>query len=106
MTDENWTRVAGIGDVPDGEAIPLEVMGLDLALYHVDGAWFCTSNVCTHAYALLTDGWLDGHLIECPLHNGQFDVRTGKGMGAPITEDLQAFAVRIEGDDVLVALPA
>ncbi len=67
--------------------------------------WFCTDNVCTHAFALLTEGWLEGHLIECPLHNGQFDVRTGKGMGAPITEDLRTYAVKIEGNDVLVALP-
>ena len=105
MDAVNWTRVAGTEDLPDGEALPIEVMGLKLALYHVGGEWFCTDNVCTHAFALLTEGWLEGHLIECPLHNGQFDVRTGKGMGAPITEDLQTFAVRIEGSDVLVALP-
>ena len=54
-------------------------MGLNLALYHVGDAWFCTDNICTHAFALLTDGWLEGHVIECPLHGGQFDIRTGKG---------------------------
>ena len=100
----NSTRIAGVDDVRDGEALPVEVMGLNLALYHVDGEWFCTDNVCTHAFALLTDGWLEGHLIECPLHNGQFDVRTGKGMSAPITEDLRTFPVQIEGSDVLVLL--
>ncbi len=105
MTDMNWTRVAGVEDVADGEALPVEVMGLQLALYHVGDDWFCTDNVCTHAFALLTDGWLEEHVIECPLHGGRFDVRSGRGMSAPITEDLQTFVVKIEGNDVLVALP-
>ena len=80
-------------------------MGLQLALYRVDGEWFCTDNVCSHAYALLSDGWLEGHLIECPLHNGQFDIRTGKGQGSPITADIRAYPTRVDGQDVLVALP-
>ena len=104
--NEDWHRVAAVGDLADGESMPVELMGLQLALYNVAGEWFCTDNVCSHAYALLSDGWLEGHLIECPLHNGQFDVRTGKGQGAPITTDIRAFPTRVEGDDVLVTLPA
>jgi 3-phenylpropionate/trans-cinnamate dioxygenase ferredoxin subunit len=102
--DGQWTRIAGVGDVADGEVAPIEFMGLSLALYHIDGAFFCTDNVCSHAFALLSDGWLEGHLIECPLHNGQFDVRTGKGMGPPITADSRAYPIRVEGDDILVSI--
>ncbi len=101
----DWIRVASISDAADGEAIGVEIMGLNLALYHVGGEWFCTDNVCTHAFALLVDGWLEGHVIECPLHAGQFDIRTGKGLGEPIETDLQTFAVRVEGDAVMIALP-
>ena len=75
-----------------------------LALYRVDGEFFCTDNVCTHAYALLTDGWLEGHVIECPLHAGQFDIRTGKGLCPPITTDLRTLLVRIDGEDLFVEL--
>ena len=104
--DENWVRVAAVGDVAEGSAIPVEVAGFSLAVYHLDsGEYFCTDNVCTHAFALLTDGWLEGNVIECPLHAGQFDVRTGKGLCEPIEEDLKTFPVRVEGDDILVALP-
>ena len=99
-----WVRIASIADVGDGEAHAVEAEGQHLALYHVGEDWFCTDNVCTHAFALLTDGWFEGHLIECPLHAGQFDVRTGKGCGSPIEKDLKTFPVRIEGDDVMVAL--
>lgn len=101
----NWTRVAAVKDVPEGTALPVEINGLQLAVYHVEGGGYhCTDNVCTHAFALLTDGWLEGCMVECPLHAGQFDVRTGKGQGAPIEEDLKTFPVKIEGNDILVAL--
>ena len=97
-----WTRVAGAGDVGEGEMLALKVDGHLLALYHVSGAWFCTDNVCTHAFAILTEGWLEEHLVECPLHSGQFDIRTGKGCSAPITQDLRTYPVRTDGEDVLV----
>ncbi|MCC6719763.1 MAG: non-heme iron oxygenase ferredoxin subunit [Acetobacteraceae bacterium] len=103
---ENWVRVAATGDVAAGSAMPVEVRGLSLAIYHLDdGRFFCTDNICTHAFALLTDGWLEGSVIECPLHAGQFDVCTGKGLCAPIEEDIKTFAVKVVGDDILVDLP-
>lgn len=103
---ENWVRVAAEGDVAEGQAVPFEVNGLSLAVYHLaDGKFYCTDNICTHAFALLTDGWLEGNVIECPLHAGQFDVCTGKGLGAPIEEDLKTFAVKVEGGEVFVDLP-
>lgn len=102
----NWVRVASVADVAKGSAKPVKVQGLDLAIYHLeDGGIHCTDNICTHAFALLTDGWLEGCLIECPLHAGQFDVRTGKGQGAPIEDDLKTFPVKIDGDAILVQLP-
>ena len=52
----------------------------------------------------VTDGWMEGTTIECPLHAGQFDVCTGKGLGAPIEEDLKCFPVRVEGGDILVEI--
>jgi len=71
-----------------------------------DGTWCASDNLCTHAAARLTDGWLEGCTIECPLHAGRFDLRTGAGQGAPIEDDLLVYPVRVEGDDVLVQLPA
>ncbi len=99
-----WVVVASVADVEEGGALGVEVNGLQLAVYHVGDAWYCTDNVCTHAFALLTDGWLEDHVIECPLHGGQFDIRTGEGLCPPIAKDVQTFPVRIEGTDVLVGL--
>ena len=100
----DWVRIASTSDVPEGESRAIEIMGLNLALYHVGDDWFCTDNVCTHAFALLTDGWLEGHVIECPLHGGQFDIRTGKGLCAPIDADLKTFPIKVDGEDILITL--
>lgn len=100
-----WKRIASTSEVEEGTAKGFEFMGLSLALYHVGDEWFCTDNVCTHGFALLTEGWLEGHIIECPLHAGQFDVRTGQALAPPVETSLAVFAVKIVGEDVMIALP-
>ena len=75
---------------------------LDVALYNIDGEIYATHNICTHAHAYLSDGWLEGDVIECPLHGGRFEAKTGKGLGAPITCDVKTLPVRIEGDSIQV----
>ena len=102
-----WVRAASVGELAEGEMKPVELEGHTLALYHLDdGTWCASDNLCTHAFALLTEGWLEGCVIECPLHSGRFDLRTGAGQGAPIEDDLAVYPVRVEGDDVLVQVPA
>jgi naphthalene 1,2-dioxygenase system ferredoxin subunit len=60
--------------------------------------------VCTHAYARLSDGWLDKSEIECPLHAGRFDVKTGKALCPPVTEDIKTYPVRLVGDEIQIKL--
>jgi len=99
-----WVRAAKRGDLSEGEPLGVEIAGRSIALYDIDGEVFATDNICTHAYARLSDGWLDGELIECPLHAARFDVRTGKVLDPPATEDLRTYLVRVVGDDVQVML--
>jgi len=73
-----------------------------LAIYGVGGEVFVTDNVCTHGHARLCDGFLDGHEIECPLHQGKFDVRSGKAMCEPLTADIRTYPVKIEDGYVFV----
>ena len=102
----NWVRVAAAKDVPPGEMIGVDVGGTKVAVIHLDDdTWHAIANVCTHAFALLTDGWLDGDAIECPLHAGRFDVRTGKALCAPVDEDVATFPVKVEWGAVLVGVP-
>ncbi len=107
MTDgANWVRLAGVKQVGKGEMFAASAGKRKIAIYHLeDDSWHATDNVCTHAFALLTEGFLEGDEIECPLHAGRFSVRSGKGLCAPIDADLNSYAVRIDGADVLVNIP-
>ena len=103
---DNWVDVTSADDVPEDDVIGVDIAGKSLALYQVDGAICATDNLCTHGNARLCDGFLEGHEIECPLHQGKFDIRNGKAMCAPLTEDVRTYPVRIEGSRVFVDLSA
>lgn len=100
---EKWVKVASASEIEQGEMVAYDVEGEEIAVYHLeDGSFHATHNICTHEYACLSDGWLEEGIVECPLHAGCFDVRTGKGLGPPIEEDLRVYTVRVDGDDILV----
>lgn len=101
---QQWIAIAATTELAPGGMIGTRAAGYSIVVYNVGGDYYATSNVCTHEFAHLSDGWLDGPVIECPLHGGQFDVRTGKGRGPPITCDLRTFPVRVVGDRVEVLL--
>ena len=103
--DSKWCDLGAIEDVPAGQMSAHEIGDIHLALYNVDGTIFATDNICTHAYAVLTDGWLDNSVIECPLHGGQFDVCTGKAVCSPAEADLKTYAARVVGGRIEVLLP-
>lgn len=105
MSGANWVKVTTRSGLAPGEILAVELRGRRIALYNLDGEFHATDNVCTHAFALMSDGYLEGDIIECPLHGGRFDVRTGKGLGPPIVCDLKTYLVRLEGDDVEVNIP-
>lgn len=105
MTIE-WTPAVSASEIPDDEVIAVAVDGRDLAVYKIDGSIYVTENLCTHGAARLSDGFLEGREIECPLHQGRFDVCTGKAMCAPLTIDLKTYPVKIEEGRVMIKLEA
>jgi len=100
-----WTDATAFDDVPDDDVTSVQLDGRDIALYKVEGSVFATDNTCTHGHARLCDGFLEGHEIECPLHQGKFDVRDGSPTCAPVTEALRCYPVRIEDGRVFLQLP-
>lgn len=77
----------------------------DIALYLFGGEVYATNNICTHAYASLSDGLIEGDTVECPLHGACFNFRTGKALTEPAMEDLPTYPVRVEEGMVTVGLP-
>jgi naphthalene 1,2-dioxygenase system ferredoxin subunit len=100
-----WHRLAAVSDIPDDAPLETGVEALPLALYKVGDAVFCTANLCTHAEAFLSDGYLEGFEIECPLHGARFDVRDGRVLCQPADKDIATYPVKIEGDAVYVDIP-
>jgi naphthalene 1,2-dioxygenase system ferredoxin subunit len=83
-----------------------QIGGVKVALYAVDGDYYATADLCTHGQASLADGFLDGELIECPLHQGAFNVKTGAAVTAPCTMAVRTFPVKLEGDLLYVGMEA
>ena len=104
MSHDNWVDALSIDELPTDDVVGVEVAGRDIAIYTVGDAVYATDNVCTHGQARLCDGFLDGHEIECPLHQGKFDVRDGTPMCEPVSEALRSYPVKIEGGRVWLAL--
>ena len=101
MTD--WVRIAHESDIEDGEPFASVLEDEAIALYRYDDEIFAIGDICTHDKVRLSDGWLDGDRIECPLHQSCFEIRTGRVIeGGPATESVPAYAVKIEEGGVFV----
>jgi len=101
----NWIKIASTDQLDDDESMAFEAGGRQLALHRSENEFFVSDNVCTHQYALLSDGFIEDGCVECPLHQAKFDLRTGKAMCAPATVDVQVYPVKTENGSVYVSLP-
>ncbi len=95
-------KVAEVTELGPGEGKTVEVEGVNLALFNVDGTYFAIANACTRVGGPLGEGALIGKEVTCPLHGAQFDVTSGKVLGGPARSDVKSFPVSLEGDDVMV----
>ena len=91
-------------DIKPGAIKKVETGGLELAVYNVAGEFFVTDDACTHGPASLSDGELDGHVVECDFHQGAFDVRTGEVASPPCLVPIKTYPATIEGDTVVITV--
>jgi nitrite reductase/ring-hydroxylating ferredoxin subunit len=91
-------------DLPENSVKRFEVGDLGLAAYNVGGSFYVTDDECTHGAAQLSQGMLDGEIIECTLHFGGFDVRTGEAVQPPCFTPLRTYKVVVRDGDILVDL--
>src|SRR5262245_61108130 len=84
-TMTNWVDVAGCDEIPAGEMMAIVANGTAIVLVHLNGAFTALRDQCTHGQARLSDGFLEGDCIECPLHQALFDARTGIPKSPPAT---------------------
>jgi naphthalene 1,2-dioxygenase system ferredoxin subunit len=98
--------VADVTDISPGTMIHVEVDGRQIALYNIDGDYYATDDICTHRRARLSDGYLVGRVVQCPLHFGKFDVVTGKALNPPCKIPVDTYPVTLDNQRLLVDLPS
>lgn len=98
-----WIEVCAADDILPDDVHRFDHDGRTFAIYRLAGGSFHASDGhCTHEAQHLADGFVFDGIIECPKHNGRFDIKTGKAKGAPVCIDLSVYPVRIEGGKVLI----
>jgi len=98
----DWIDVAPQGDLAAGQWRSLDVDGMPVAVFNLDGRYYAIEDVCTHDGGILTGGALEGEEIVCPRHGARFSIKTGAVLAPPAYEDVATFAVRVEGGMVQV----
>lgn len=99
-----WHSSIGSDELAEGQVCGITIGDKKIALYRINGQVFATSDVCTHEYALLSDGYLDGDCVECPLHAAVFHVPTGEVRGGPTSCALQTFPVQLQDNVIMVQI--
>jgi len=97
-----FIKVAKTSDLAPGEKMLVEYDDEDVGLFNINGEFYAISDVCTHDDGPLVEGELNGDCITCPRHGARFNVKTGQ-QTMPAISPVPLYAVKIEGDDILIA---
>ena len=95
-------KVGLVSSLPAGEAVRLDTTPPIAVFRTDDGELYAVDDTCTHQDASLADGWLEGCLVECPLHASTFDLRTGEVDQPPAKRGVRTHRVVVEGDEIFV----
>ena len=99
-----FVKVAAVSGIPDPGRLALEIDERMVILFHLGGQFFCVDDVCTHDGGPLGEGPFHNHCVVCPRHGAKFDIRSGKALAMPATEDILTHEVRVEGNDIYIRL--
>ncbi len=99
---DKFVKVARLDEIAPGKTRRVEVGQDEILLSNVNGRIYACDDICSHSYALLSEGDLYGTEVVCPLHGSIFDVTTGKVITPPADQDIRVFEVLVEGQDILV----
>jgi len=95
-------ELCSTSDVAAGAALKVETCGLVLAVFNLDGAFHVMDDLCTHGPGSLSEGYIDGDVVECNFHNGQFDIRTGEVVSPPCMIPMKIYKTSVENGKVFI----
>lgn len=99
---DDWHLAGNVASFEDEDVEQLIVGPLAIAVYRVKGEFYATQDLCTHEHAYLSDGVVIDCIVECPFHQGRFDVRNGEPMGAPVIEPIKTYPVNVVDGKIYV----
>jgi 3-phenylpropionate/trans-cinnamate dioxygenase ferredoxin subunit len=100
--DIGWIEACDADDIEEEDVMRFDHGNQTYAIYRIDDDYYATDGLCTHEQVHLADGLVMDNIIECPKHNGRFDIRTGAAKGAPVCANLKTYPVRVEDGKVLI----
>lgn len=107
MSDSsNLIELCTKDEIADGEMLKVDHGDLELVVYHVDGTFYVTDDACTHGPGSLSEGYLEGHVIECDFHQGKFDIRDGEVVAPPCVVALRTYRIVPHDTAVVIEAPA
>jgi nitrite reductase/ring-hydroxylating ferredoxin subunit len=97
-------ELCNAGDVAAGTALKVEIEkeGLTLAVFNVDGEFYVLDDMCTHGPGSLSEGFIEGDVVECNFHNGQFNIRTGEVVLPPCIIPMKTYPATVENGKVVI----
>jgi 3-phenylpropionate/trans-cinnamate dioxygenase ferredoxin subunit len=105
MTAGEWIEACSVDDIEIEDVIRFDYGDRTFAIYRTEkGDFFASDGYCTHERFHLSKGLVMGNVIECPKHNGRFDIPSGHAKRAPVCVDLQIYPVKIEADKVFIQI--
>ena len=102
--EKEWHDVVAVAELEVGDVTPVQLGNRQLAIYDAPDGIYASAAHCSHNGADLRDGYFDGFIIECPLHQGCFDIRDGSPKGAPVTRPMKVFETRVVAGVVQILL--
>ena len=100
--NNNWIEVCALESIEDEEVMRFDHEGKTFAIYRLGDTVYATDGLCTHEHVHLGDGLVMNAVVECPKHNGRFDIRTGRALGAPVCKNLTTYPAAVENGMVRI----
>jgi 3-phenylpropionate/trans-cinnamate dioxygenase ferredoxin component len=97
-----WTAVCPVDEIDDEDVRRFDHAGCSFAVYRVGEKVYATDGLCTHEQVHLCDGLVMDHVIECPKHNGRFDIRDGRALSAPACVNLNTYPAKLDGGRIWI----
>lgn len=95
-------ELCGTDEIAEGAAIKVETDGLALAVFNLGGQFYVTDDLCTHGPGSLSEGYIEGDVVECNFHQGRFNIRTGEVVLPPCMIPQKVYPVKVEGGKVTI----